>query len=72
VHGQGQRPSAFRTGVLRAAAEDQGHCALALPEFYERFKGRNDLLEFAAQQGIPVTSTKAKPWSIDENLVLLV
>jgi len=27
------------------------------------------LLEFAAQQGIPVTSTKAKPWSMDENLV---
>jgi len=40
-----------------------------LPDFYERFKGRNDLLEFAAQQGIPVTSTKAKPWSMDENLV---
>ena len=39
-----------------------------IPEFYERFKGRNDLLEYAAQQGIPVTSTKSKPWSMDENL----
>lgn len=39
-----------------------------LPEFYERFVGRNDLLDYAAQQKIPVTSTKSKPWSMDENL----
>ncbi|KAF7949656.1 uncharacterized protein EAE97_003165 [Botrytis byssoidea] len=39
-----------------------------LPEFYERFAGRNDLLEYAAKAGIPVSSTKAKPWSMDENL----
>jgi argininosuccinate synthase len=31
-----------------------------MPEFYETFKGRSDLL--------PVTSTKSKPWSMDENL----
>jgi len=36
--------------------------------FYERFKGRNDLLDYAAQTGIPVSSTKSKPWSMDENL----
>lgn len=39
-----------------------------LPEFYERFAGRNDLLDYADKVGIPVTSTKAKPWSMDENL----
>ncbi|TPX19523.1 argininosuccinate synthetase [Coccidioides immitis] len=39
-----------------------------LPEFYERFAGRNDLLDYAAKHNIPVTSTKAKPWSMDENL----
>ncbi|KAI9851801.1 MAG: argininosuccinate synthetase [Thelocarpon superellum] len=39
-----------------------------LPEFYNRFAGRNDLLAYAAQVGIPVTQTKAKPWSMDENL----
>ncbi|OQD67233.1 hypothetical protein PENDEC_c041G01192 [Penicillium decumbens] len=38
------------------------------PVFYERFVGRNDLLEYAAEKGIPVTSTKSKPWSMDENL----
>jgi len=36
--------------------------------FYEHFAGRNDLLEYAEKMGIPVTSTKAKPWSMDENL----
>ena len=39
-----------------------------IPRFYETFKGRNDLLDYAAQKGIPVTSTKSKPWSMDENL----
>ncbi|KAL4922308.1 argininosuccinate synthase [Aspergillus aurantiobrunneus] len=38
------------------------------PVFYERFAGRNDLLSYAAEKGIPVTSTKSKPWSMDENL----
>lgn len=38
------------------------------PVFYERFKGRQDLLDYAAEKGIPVTSTKSKPWSMDENL----
>ncbi|KAL9105573.1 MAG: hypothetical protein Q9227_009274 [Pyrenula ochraceoflavens] len=38
-----------------------------IPEFYERFKGRSDLLDYAAQQKIPVTSTKSKPWSMDDN-----
>jgi argininosuccinate synthase len=39
-----------------------------IPEFYETFKGRNDLLDYAAKKGIPVTSTKSAPWSMDENL----
>ncbi|KAE8164442.1 argininosuccinate synthase [Aspergillus tamarii] len=37
------------------------------PKFFKRFAGRNDLLDYAAQTGIPVTSTKAKPWSMDAN-----
>lgn len=39
-----------------------------MPEFFNRFAGRNDLLDYAAKAGVPVTSTKAKPWSMDENL----
>ncbi|MCO5594457.1 hypothetical protein L7F22_048487 [Adiantum nelumboides] len=36
-------------------------------EFYNRFAGRTALLEYAESKGIPVTQTKAKPWSTDEN-----
>lgn len=39
-----------------------------IPEFYDRFQGRNDLLDYAAATGIPVTSTKAKPYSMDDNI----
>jgi argininosuccinate synthase len=38
------------------------------PLFFNRFQGRQDLLDYAAEQGIPVAQTKAKPWSTDENL----
>jgi argininosuccinate synthase len=39
-----------------------------IPEFYNRFQGRSDLLAYAAEKGIPVQQTAAKPWSTDENL----
>ncbi|ODV90128.1 hypothetical protein CANCADRAFT_31180 [Tortispora caseinolytica NRRL Y-17796] len=39
-----------------------------LPEFFNRFEGRSALLAYAEEKGIPVTQTKAKPWSTDENL----
>merc|ERR1711939_1220813 len=38
------------------------------PVFYERFAGRSALLNYAAEKGIPVVQTAAKPWSTDENL----
>ncbi|GAB1598155.1 argininosuccinate synthase-like [Argonauta hians] len=40
-----------------------------MPEFYNRFKGRNDLMEYAKKQGIPVPTTKKDPWSMDANLM---
>ncbi|KAI8620118.1 argininosuccinate synthase [Chytriomyces sp. MP71] len=39
-----------------------------IPEFFERFPGRPALLAYAAEKGIPVFQTAAKPWSTDENL----
>ncbi|KAJ1970497.1 argininosuccinate synthetase [Dimargaris xerosporica] len=39
-----------------------------VPEFFNRFQGRNDLLAYAAEKNIPVVQTAAKPWSTDENL----
>lgn len=40
-----------------------------MPEFLARFRGRTDMLDYAAQHGIPVTASKAKPYSEDENLL---
>ena len=38
-------------------------------EFLERFKGRPDLLAYAAEHGIPIEATAEKPFSSDENLM---
>jgi argininosuccinate synthase len=37
-------------------------------EFLERFKGRSDLLAYAASHGIPVDATPKAPYSLDANL----
>lgn len=39
-----------------------------MPAFFNRFAGRQDLLKFAAENGIPVSSTPKAPWSQDDNL----
>lgn len=39
------------------------------PEFLDQFKGRNDLLSYADKWEIPVTATRKKPYSEDENLM---
>jgi len=40
-----------------------------LSEFCNRFHGRQDLLKFAAENNVPVSSSPKAPWSMDENLV---
>jgi argininosuccinate synthase len=40
-----------------------------MPSFLAQFKGRPDMLAYAEANGIPVTATKAKPYSEDENLL---
>ena len=39
------------------------------PAFFSKFQGRSDLLAYAAQHGVPVVQTKAKPYSMDENMM---
>lgn len=38
-------------------------------EFLEQFQGRTDMINYAQKHGIPITSTLAKPYSTDENLM---
>ncbi|NWX06584.1 ASSY synthase, partial [Caloenas nicobarica] len=40
-----------------------------LPEFYQRFPGRRELMDYAKNHGIPVPVTPQTPWSMDENLM---
>uniref|UniRef100_A0A4W6CWY3 Argininosuccinate synthase n=3 Tax=Lates calcarifer TaxID=8187 RepID=A0A4W6CWY3_LATCA len=40
-----------------------------IPEFYTRFRGRTDLMEYAQKHGIPVPVTPQAPWSMDANLM---
>ncbi|KAI1905043.1 hypothetical protein AGOR_G00011880 [Albula goreensis] len=40
-----------------------------IPEFYNRFKGRKDLIEYAQKNGIPIPVTPKAPWSMDANLM---
>ncbi|CAN9504490.1 unnamed protein product [Ophioblennius macclurei] len=40
-----------------------------IPEFYNRFKGRLDLMEYAKEHNIPVPVTPKAPWSMDANLM---
>ncbi|NNF07210.1 MAG: argininosuccinate synthase [Candidatus Eisenbacteria bacterium] len=39
------------------------------PEFLADFRGRTDMINYAESKGIEITSTKAKPFSEDENLL---
>jgi len=38
-------------------------------EFLAQFKGRDDLIEYAKKNGIPIAQTHKKPYSEDENLL---
>lgn len=40
-----------------------------IPEFYNRFKGRVDLFEYADKNNIPLPVTPKNPWSMDANLM---
>ncbi|XP_072096299.1 argininosuccinate synthase [Mobula birostris] len=40
-----------------------------LPEFYNRFMGRHDLIAYAKEHGIPIPVTPKSPWSMDANIM---
>ena len=40
-----------------------------IPEFYQKYPGRTELLAYAEKYGIPVKATKDQPWSSDENMM---
>ena len=66
--GKGNDGIRFELAFLAINPKIQIIAPWRIPEFCNRFQGRNDLLDYAASKGIPVTSTKAKPYSMDDNI----
>ncbi len=40
-----------------------------IPEFFQNYPGRTELMRYAEKYGIPVKASKDQPWSSDENLM---
>lgn len=57
---------------LTAASLDPAIKCIApwrLPEFFQRFKGRPDLMDYAKAKGFTVSATTKAPYSIDANIM---
>jgi len=66
--GKGNDGVRFELAFLAINPKIQIIAPWRIPEFYNRFPGRTALLDYAAATGISVTSTKAKPYSMDDNI----
>ncbi|XP_045505886.1 argininosuccinate synthase [Colias croceus] len=67
--GKGNDQVRFELSVYSLWPEGKVIAPWRLPEFFNRFQGRKDLLEFAKQENIPVSATPKEPWSTDENIM---
>jgi argininosuccinate synthase len=67
--GKGNDQVRFELGYYALKPDIQVLAPWKMPQFLQRFRGRQDMLDYAAQYDIPVTATKKKPYSEDENLL---
>jgi argininosuccinate synthase len=67
--GKGNDQVRFELAFYALAPTCQVLAPWRIPEFIQKFQGRADLLKFAAENNIPVSSTPKAPWSMDDNLV---
>ncbi|PVV03537.1 hypothetical protein BB560_001979 [Smittium megazygosporum] len=66
--GKGNDQVRFELAYLALAPSIKIIAPWRLSEFYTRFPGRQDLIKYAVEKGIPVSQTPSKPWSCDDNL----
>ncbi|KAL8935155.1 MAG: hypothetical protein Q9216_005563 [Gyalolechia sp. 2 TL-2023] len=66
--GKGNDGIRFELAFLSMDPKIQIIAPWRMPKFYEQFQGRNDLLDYAAAKKIPTVQSKAKPYSMDDNL----
>ncbi|KAI5642429.1 arginosuccinate synthase domain-containing protein [Phthorimaea operculella] len=67
--GKGNDQVRFELSVYSLWPEGKVIAPWRMPEFFERFQGRTDLIEYAKQENIPVSATPKAPWSTDENIM---
>ncbi|OWR51268.1 putative argininosuccinate synthetase [Danaus plexippus plexippus] len=67
--GKGNDQVRFELSVYSLWPEGKVIAPWRQPEFFNRFQGRKDLIEFAKQENIPVSATPKAPWSTDENIM---
>ncbi|RPA80420.1 argininosuccinate synthetase [Ascobolus immersus RN42] len=66
--GKGNDQVRFELGFYALKPDIKVIAPWRIPEFYTRFAGRNDLLDYAAKNNIPTVQSKKAPWSMDENM----
>ncbi|RVE54276.1 hypothetical protein evm_001103 [Chilo suppressalis] len=67
--GKGNDQVRFELSVYSLWPEGKVIAPWRLPEFFNRFQGRSDLIEYAKKENIPVSATPKAPWSTDENIM---
>ena len=67
--GKGNEQVRFELGYYALNPDIKIIAPWKVPEFYQRYPGRAQLIEYAQQNGIPVKATAEQPWSTDENLM---
>ncbi|CAH2238796.1 jg7730 [Pararge aegeria aegeria] len=67
--GKGNDQVRFELSVYSLWPEGKVIAPWRLPEFFNRFQGRSDLIEYANKENIPVAATPKAPWSTDENIM---
>ena len=66
---QGNDQNRFELAAYALNPEVKVIAPWRLPEFFNRFQGRPDLIKYANEKGIPVDATPSEPYSIDDNLM---
>ena len=67
--GKGNDQVRFELGYYALNPEIKVLAPWKIPDFYQRYPGRSELIEYARQNGIPVRASNEQPWSTDENLM---
>ncbi|GAB5387882.1 MAG: argininosuccinate synthase [Alphaproteobacteria bacterium] len=67
--GKGNDQVRFELGYYALKPDIKVLAPWKMDSFLNAFQGRSDMLDYADKHGIPVTATRSKPYSEDENLL---